>query len=107
MFFGDSGDNRYLTKIMNSDQFPAFQHWLLNIIEQNRSTAQFQKVLQSLSQSVQGFLLKQWHEIPSREQLDALLQCIADYLELSEIPECEDAIKNPPPLKIRGLLWRS
>ena len=92
---------------MTSDQWQAFQHWLLNIIEQNRSTQLFQKVLQHLPDSIAAFLLKQWHEIPSDEQLDTLVNVVMEYLDLEQLPKPENDVKNAPPLKIRGLLWRS
>ncbi len=107
MFFGDGGENNYLTKVMESNQWLAFKHWLLNIIEQNRETVQFQRVLENLPDSIEAFLLKQWHEIPTKEQLETLVQVVMDYLEIEKLPERENNYKNPPPLKIRGLLWRS
>ena len=85
MFFGDGGENNYLTKVMKSDQWLAFKHWLLNIIEQNRETVQFQRVLENLPESIEAFLLKQWHEIPTKEQLETLVQVVMDYLEMEKL----------------------
>lgn len=107
MFFGDRGENVYLTKIMMSCQWDAFQHWLLNIIEQNRDTIQFQAVLEHLPGALKAFLLKQWHEVPSDEQLEKLVLVVMNYLELKELPAAKKNLKNAPMLKIRGLLWRS
>ena len=107
MFFGDGGDNNYLTKVMVSCQWDGFQHWLLNIVEQNRNTIQFKKVLEHLPRTLAAFVLKQWHEIPSDEQLKKLVQVVMHYLQIKELPAAENNVKHPPPLKIRGLLWRS
>ena len=107
MFFGDEGENIYLTKIMNSNQWNAFKHWLLNIIEQNRDTKQFERVLEHLPHSLKNFILKQWHEIPSDDQLQKLVNVVMDYCALKELPTPQKVLKHPPPLKIRGLLWRS
>lgn len=107
MFFGNHGDNDFLTKIMNSSQWDGFKHWLLNIIEQNRERAQFAKVLQYLPDSVENFLLKQWHEIPNKKQRDKIVNLILNYCGLDCIPEKTISLTHAPPLKIRGLLWRS
>jgi len=107
IFFGNHGENSYLTKIMNSPQWDCFQYWLLNIVEQNQGKEQFSKVLQYLPDSVSNFLLKQWHEIPTVEQLNRLVNLVLDYCNLLELPEKTVMLKHAPPLKIRGLLWRS
>ena len=107
MFFGDGGKNDYLTKIMTSCQWDAFQHWLLNIIEQNRETVQFKNVLQHLPRALEAFLLKQWHEVPSEDQLKILVDIVMRHLKLKELPIEDKNVKHAPPLKIRGLLWRS
>ena len=108
IFFGNDGRNNYLTKIMTGSQWDSFKYWLLNIIEQNRTKLQFQKVLQCLPESVTNFLLKQWHEIPSEEQIQTLVKVILEYCNVNEIqiPEKKEHYKHAPPLKIRGLLWR-
>ena len=106
IFFGNEGRNTYLTKIMNSPQYHSFKYWLINIIEQNRYHQQFTKVLQYLPESLSNFLLKQWHEIPDKGQLEAIVKIALDYLELDNLPERTFFTKHPPPLKIRGLLWR-
>lgn len=107
IFFGNHGENLYLTKIMKSRQWDCFQYWLLNIVEQNRDKEQFSKVLQYLPESMSNFLLKQWHEVPTVEQLDRLVYLVLDYCKLSELPKKTIVLKHAPPLKIRGLLWRS
>lgn len=106
MFFGDKGENNYLTKIMLSCQWDAFQYWLLNIIEQNRDMIQFKSVLEHLPGALKAFLLKQWHEIPTDEQLDKLVNVVMSFLELKELPVVSKEVKHAPMLKIRGLLWR-
>ena len=107
MFFGDGGENNYLTKIMMSCQWDGFQHWLLNIIEQNREKSQFNKVLEHLPRSLAAFVLKQWHEIPTDEQVKKLVGVVMSYLHLKDLPIANKNVKHAPPLKIRGLLWRS
>ena len=107
IFFGNDGDNIYTTKIMSGRQWPSFRYWLLNIVEQNREKEQFQKVLQYLDQSLYNFLWKQWKDSIPEEQVDQLVKVILDYLGLSETPPITVIMKHPPPIKIRGLLWRS
>ncbi|XP_071955678.1 bifunctional peptidase and arginyl-hydroxylase JMJD5-like [Antedon mediterranea] len=106
-FFGDSGENIYLTKIMKPPQWGAFSYWLLNIVEQNRDFESFQRVLANLSESIPAFFMKIWHEIPTEEQVKKLVILIMNYLEITELPKETIKLKNPPLLKIRGLLWRS
>ncbi|XP_033120525.1 bifunctional peptidase and arginyl-hydroxylase JMJD5-like [Anneissia japonica] len=106
-FFGDSGENIYLSKIMKPPQWNAFSYWLLNIVEQNKEFDSFQRVLANLPKSLPAFLLKLWHEIPNEGQVDQLVSLIMDYLGITELPEDTKPSKHPPILKIRGLLWRS
>jgi len=106
IFFGNDGENIYMTKIMNSNQFGSFKYWLLNIIEQNKDHEQFQNVLQHLPDSLKSFLMKQWHEIPTDIQLNQLIQIILHHLKLDCLPAKTKVSKHPPQLKIRGLLWR-
>lgn len=107
IFFGNDGDNRYTTKIMEGRQWDSFKYWLLNIVEQNRDKEQFQKVLQYLPESLKNFLWKQWKESISKEQVDQLVRVVLDYLDFETTPQKTVTLKHPPPLKIRGLLWRS
>lgn len=107
IFFGDKGTNAYLTKIMNGNQWPCFKYWLLNIIEQNKGKEQFKKVLQYLPATIEAFLFKHWHEIPTEKQRDRLVETVLEYCGLKQLPPKVDHVKNAPPLKIRGLLWRS
>ncbi|XP_072178522.1 tRNA wybutosine-synthesizing protein 5-like [Diadema setosum] len=106
-FFGDGGENEYLAKIMEPMRWQAFSHWLLNIVEQNRPFASFQRVLQDLPESLTSFLLKTWHERPSPEQLDRLVRLVLEHMDLEALPKGEPRTsKHPPVMKIRGLLWR-
>lgn len=107
IFFGNDGDNAYLSKVMSGDQWQSFKYWLLNIVEQNRTKSQFQGVLQHLDETLINFLLKQWHEIPTTQQVNTLVRTVLDYCGLKEIPTCIEKKRWAPPLKIRGLLWRS
>ena len=92
---------------MEGRQWNSFKYWLLNIVEQNRDKEQFQKVLQYLGESLKNFLWKQWKENISKEQVDQLVNVVLDYLNLETTPQKTVTMKHPPPLKIRGLLWRS
>ncbi|XP_033632066.1 bifunctional peptidase and arginyl-hydroxylase JMJD5-like [Asterias rubens] len=106
-FFGDAGENNFITKAMSITKWDAFSHWLLNIIEQNRSFDSLQLVLAHLPDSLASFLFKEWKDKASREQIEILVQLVMDYLQLDSLPTDEDRMsKNPPPIKIRGLLWR-
>ena len=106
IFFGNNGDNTYLSRIMSGDQWEPFKYWLLNIVEQNQNKSQFQLVLQHIEESLTNFLLKQWHEIPSTSQLDTLVKTVLEYCNLDAIPVNNEKKRHAPPLKIRGLLWR-
>jgi len=107
MFFGNDGENAYVSKIMSTKQMGCFEYWLLNIVQQNLDKQQFQKVLQYLDGSLKYFLLKQWHEVPTDEQIEKLVALILNYCGLDKMPEKDVRLNHPPPLKIRGLLWRS
>lgn len=111
IFFGDAGESNYLTKIMRGSQWYGFQYWLLNIIEQNRECKQFERVLAQLPLSLENFLLKQWNEVPSVEQMEVLVKLVREYCGLDPATATfgshANASKHPPRLKIRGLLWRS
>ena len=114
---------------MNGHQWPSFKHWLLNIVQQNLQQEQqtqqqqhqqqtqqqqqqqqfnkrFEAVLQHLPESLDYFLLKQWHEVATSEQLDTLVHVVLDYCGLKELPHVEVKRRHAPKLKIRGLLWR-
>jgi len=108
-FFGNPGTNIYLSKVMSGPQWDCFQYWLLNIIEQNRHTDRFVRLLQYLPEVIETFLLKQWKEVPSPEQLQTLVDVVHTYCGIDTNVKCTslEKNKNPPPLKIRGLLWRS
>ena len=98
-------------------QRDAFIYWLLNIVEQNRPYVRFQKILADLHRSLANFLLKQFHEVPSCDQMKILKRAVLQHCDvdgecISNENEKEDddiglRSKHPPPLAIRGLLWRS
>ncbi|XP_065666670.1 lysine-specific demethylase 8 isoform X1 [Hydra vulgaris] len=106
IFFGNDGTNTYISKIMSGNQWLSFKYWILNIIEQNRHLESFRSVLEYLPESLTSFLVKQWHEIPTKSQLDSLINAILDHCGLRELPVRSKDCKNPPKLRIRGLLWR-
>lgn len=106
IFFGDAGENTYITRHIKGESWPAFRWWILNIIEQNRCHSSFQRSLSRLSLCVENLLLKQFHEKATVEQLDFIVKIIIEYLGIEKLPSFENGGKNPPPIKIRGLRWR-
>eukprot|EP00053_Salpingoeca_punica_P007258 m.66767 g.66767 ORF g.66767 m.66767 type:complete len:355 (-) comp14067_c0_seq1:118-1182(-) len=110
-FFGDSSSSQYLAKIMQEPRYSVFSFWFLNIIEQNRLSLSFHRVLQRLDESIERFILKQWHEIPTAEQKTKLRELVLRHCGLQDVPPMTDVeiatmAKHPPPIKIRGLRWR-
>lgn len=106
VFFGDEGSNCFVSRHLTSPSWPAFKYWLLNIIEQNRPHDSFARTLERLPLCVENFLLKQFHEVATPEQLDFLLQTIMEHVGVTKLPEFTQGGKHPPMLKIRGLRWR-
>ncbi|XP_074662267.1 bifunctional peptidase and arginyl-hydroxylase JMJD5-like [Tubulanus polymorphus] len=106
-FCGDAGDNVYITKIMNDSRWPIFSHWFLNVIEQNRPHESFQRILSRLPEAIRAFILNKWHEHPTDEQIQVLVDLVKKHLGIEELPEDIHKSKYPPLIKIRGLLWRS
>ncbi|KAK2185720.1 hypothetical protein NP493_225g01040 [Ridgeia piscesae] len=107
IFWGNRGTNDYLSKVLAPPLWPVFSHWLLNIIEQNRQYASFSKILSRLPEAFRHFFINQWHEEATPDQLDTLVTLVMDYLGLDTLPPSCCSGKHPPPLQIRGLLWRS
>ena len=67
-------------------------------------------MLTRLPEVVLHFFVKQWHDTPSQDHKDALVNLVLDYCQLDKIPpimEDENMDKFPPLLKIRGLLHRN
>lgn len=54
-----------------------------------------------------NFFKKQWHEIPSSEQSEQLVNMVMDYLDLESLPVPTEKRRHPPVLEIRGLKWRA
>lgn len=115
-FFGDAGENLFLQKLLREDgaQFDAFRHWLLNVIEQNRTMKSFRRVRRDLPGALRSFLLHEWHEIPSESQLDRLCDIVRGYLAerergCAEPNDDEDGgeghrnSRHPPSLEIRHM----
>ena len=112
-FFGDEGDTKYTWKLLGSSQREAFIYWLLNIISQSLNFPSFRRLLVHLKHSLLNFLFKQWHETLCDEQLDILHDEIIERLNLGALldeSKLDESLKpkgkNPPELKIRGLLMR-
>ncbi len=136
IFFGDAGTNAYISKLMcpQGPQWSAFSYWLLNIIEQNRKTPSFQRLISNrLGESLANFFHKQWHEYPTESQTKRLVELVRGYVhsvsedsqkvkglvdDSKESPNTSDdnklikpapsrpISKHPPKLRIRGLKWR-
>ena len=70
----------------------------------------YSRMLTRLPEVVLHFFVKQWHDTPSQDHKDALVNLVLDYCQLDKIPpimEDENMEKFPPLLKIRGLLHRN
>ena len=79
----------------------------MNVIEQNRPFGSFPRILARLDEVIINFLHKQWHEALNENQLEKIRKFILEYLNLDGLPAVEEnPPKNPPMLKIRGLLHR-
>lgn len=112
-FFGDGGQNDFITKILKSKQRDALLYWVYNIIAQNLSFPSFPRVLVNLKDSLRNFLFKQWHESLDDSQINELNSNIISYFkfeerlnELNADESLKNKSKNPPQLRIRGLLQR-
>ena len=112
-FFGDADSNTLTAKVLKSSQRGSLMHWILNIVQQNRPWPSFKRLLVNLKESLRHFLYKQWHEQLEPEQIDEIYAEIIDHLKLQDLlQEClgNEAYcaktKNPPTLRIRGLLMR-
>jgi len=107
MFYGDPGENNFISKMFLPPYKEHFYYWFLNIIEQNKSHDVFPKILSRLPEVVKHFFLKQWHEIPNSDQVDKIVTLVKNHFKIDVLP---DPIlgkgKFPPVLKIRGLLHR-
>ncbi|CAH1798454.1 unnamed protein product [Owenia fusiformis] len=107
MFFGDAGENAFIAKVMEPPRWQAFQYWLLNVVEQNRNCDSFNRMLSRLPEALVNFLKNQWYNTPDDAQVARLQTVVMEYLNLSELPMEPSSGRNPPCLKIRGLVWRS
>jgi len=70
MFYGDPGENVFISKMFKDPYKEHFHYWFLNIIEQNKNQQSFAKILSRLSEVVRHFFIKQWHEVPTEEQVN-------------------------------------
>ena len=69
MFYGDPGDNVFISKMFREPYRQHFHYWFLNIIEQNRDHQSFEKILSRLPEVCGHFFVKQWHEVPTEDQV--------------------------------------
>lgn len=112
VFFGDPGQNVFMSKILNSDQKEAFMYWIFNIIKQNLPYPSFNRILANLKESLKGFLFKQWHENLDEQQVEEIYSRIIQFFDLNQQIDHLSTLglqfksKHPPVLRIRGLLMR-
>ena len=107
MFYGDSGENKFVDKILKPPYYNHFRYWFLNIIQQNIKCDSFQRMLSRLPEVLFHFFLKQWHETPSNEHIDFCIKMVLNYCQIKCLPNVKDNSKFPPILKIRGLTHRN
>ena len=107
MFYGDSGENAFIDKILKAPYYEHFKYWFLNIVQQNMKCDSFPRMLSRLPEVLFHFFLKQWHETPSTEHIDFCVQLVLDYCKIKSLPNVNDVSKFPPILKIRGLTHRN
>ena len=58
MFYGDPGENVFISKMFQNPYKEHFYHWFLNIIEQNRDQQSFPKMLSRLPEVIEHFFVK-------------------------------------------------
>ena len=86
---------------------------MFNIIEQNAQFSSFSRMLVYLHRSIKFFLFKQWHDVLTDSQAEDIYQSIVKFFEFEEridkLKEHRDnkEPKNPPNIRIRGLLMRA
>lgn len=105
-FFGDDGESKFLTKILDQ-RFDSFMYWILNIIEQNIEYESFHNIYHQLDKAIQQFIFKQWHEKTNDKQIEKITIEIKDYLKKRNYKPKNIEKLSLPKLKIRGLLFRN
>jgi hypothetical protein len=114
VFWGDQGTNVYTSKVVRLCS-AALEHWLLNIVEQNRKVPggakAFAEMLvggvdasghrngngrnvvfktgDGLDFALSQFLFSQWHEELSQLQLDHIRATVIAYLRRTHNPSCD------------------
>jgi len=107
MFYGDPGENIFIAKMFRPPYREHFYYWFLNILEQNKKYPSFEKIISRIPEVIKHFFLKQWHEVPTPEQVDTLVQVTLKHFMIDTLPApIIGEGKFPPVLKIRGLLHR-
>ena len=106
VFFGDAGKNQYLEKVLSDPYRQHFKFWLLNILEQNRNTDTFPKIIARLPEVLYHFFIKHWHEEASNDQIERVITMIEEETNIKKLDSIMTESKFPPQLKIRGLRGR-
>jgi len=106
-FYGDPGEEAFISKLFTKPYSEHFHYWFLNIIQQNREYKSFEKIVSRLPEVVKHFFLKQWHEEISAENVEKAVELVKGHLGIKDLPPpILGEGKFPPVLKIRGLLHR-
>ena len=107
MFYGDPGQDAFISKMFRPPYREHFHYWFLNIVQQNREHQSWPKILARLPEVIRHFFIKLWHEVPRDSQVEELVELVLQHCGLSSLPPAlPDQGRFPPVLKIRGLLHR-
>jgi len=107
MFYGDPGQDAFISKMFRPPYREHFHYWFLNIVQQNREHQSWPKILARLPEVIRHFFIKLWHEVPRDSQVEELVELVLQHCGLSSLPATPpDQGRFPPVLKIRGLLHR-
>lgn len=107
------GNHNFLEKLVrNKAVKTSFEHWVLNIIEQNHPFSSFKRILANLEEQLVLFLYDQWKETISSEFAKQLTLLIVEHLKPSLGNNFEKSLpskdkKYSQRLRIRGLMHRA
>ena len=84
MFYGDHGDNAFISKMFQAPYKEHFHYWFLNIIEQNREQLSFQKLLSRLPEE-KGVLLLNVNRFTPSELLLENGKSLVDFSRVNRV----------------------